>query len=56
MTYETHLLGWEPVIRLNTGGLKVGEIARKAKMQGSSDEEAVSKKLSNMVSDKAFKN
>jgi hypothetical protein len=41
MTYETVNLGWEPAIILNAAGLKVGEIAAKARKSGKSPEAAI---------------
>jgi hypothetical protein len=40
-TYGTENLGYEPVIQLNTCGLKVGELAAKARLTGKTVEETI---------------
>ena len=41
MTYVTENLGWEPVILLNSAGLKVGELVAKARHKGLSIEDSI---------------
>ena len=41
MTYVTENLGWEPVILLNSAGLKVGELVAKARNTGLSIEDSI---------------
>ena len=41
MTYDSHVLGWEPVILLNSAGLKVGELAARARIGGATGTEAI---------------
>jgi len=41
MTYDSHVLGWEPVILLNSAGLKVGELAARARIGGATATEAI---------------
>jgi hypothetical protein len=41
MTYETTRIGMRPVLELNAAGLKVGEIAAKARLAGKTIEEAI---------------
>ncbi|MDC3260118.1 hypothetical protein OAU66_01015 [bacterium] len=42
MSYETINIGWEPVLLLNTAGLKVGEITAQARKAGLSVDESIS--------------
>ena len=41
MSYPTEHLGWEPVIMLNSAGLKVGELVAKARKKGLSIEASI---------------
>ena len=41
MTYESHVLGWEPVILLNSAGIKVGELAARARIAGASASDSI---------------
>ena len=41
MSYPTENLGWEPVIMLNSAGLKVGELVAKARHNGLSIEDSI---------------
>ncbi|MBT5717339.1 MAG: hypothetical protein HOI70_10540 [Opitutae bacterium] len=41
MTYESHVLGWEPVIMLNCAGLKVGELGARARKKKLSVEQSI---------------
>jgi hypothetical protein len=41
MSYETINLGWEPVLILNSAGLKVGEIAARSRTNGGTPEDAI---------------
>ena len=45
MSYETINLGYRPVLELAAAGLKVGEIAAKARINGASIEEAIQKTI-----------
>jgi hypothetical protein len=45
MSYETNELGVRPVIELNSAGLKVGEIAAKARLSGAIVEQAIEKTI-----------
>lgn len=41
MSYETQVLGYRPILELNSQGLKVGEIVAKARINGKSVEESI---------------
>ena len=41
MSYETIELGWEPVIKLNCAGLKVGEITARRRVNGETASQAI---------------